>query len=123
MRRLFSNSLKIPTINIYFAHSLPCDPSSMTRWRKRIGYKGFEKLLKETIDLAKRENLAKPKEFDKIYVDTTVLTDSAAMPSSQSQSFEFHRFFGFIFPESVFFVVWQIDGYRFFCSLAARLTA
>ena len=67
--------------NIYFEHSLPCDPSSMTRWRKRIGYKGFEKLLKETIDLAKRENLAKPKEFDKIYVDTTVQEKNIAFPT------------------------------------------
>lgn len=33
--------------NIYFEHTLPCHPTSLTRWRGRIGYKGFEKLLKE----------------------------------------------------------------------------
>ena len=49
--------------------------------RKRMGYKGFEKLLKEILDLAKRENLAKPKEFDKIYLDTTVQEKNIAFPT------------------------------------------
>ena len=53
----------------------------MTRWRKRIGYKGFEKLLKETIDLAKRENLAKPKDFERIYVDMTAQVKNIAFPT------------------------------------------
>lgn len=29
----------------YFEHELPCDPSSLTRWRNRIGPAGMEKLL------------------------------------------------------------------------------
>jgi len=33
----------------YFEHRLPVDPSSMSRWRKRIGQAGAEELLKETI--------------------------------------------------------------------------
>ena len=67
--------------NIYFEHRLPCDPSSMTRWRQRLGCKSFEKLLKETIDLAQRENLVKPTEFDRVYVDTTVQEKNIAFPT------------------------------------------
>lgn len=67
--------------NIYFEHKLPCDPSSLTRWRQRIGYKGFERLLKETIDLAKREKLVSPNEFKKVYLDTTVQEKNIAFPT------------------------------------------
>lgn len=38
----------------YFVHRLPLDPSSMTRWRKRIGPKEMELLLSETLETAKR---------------------------------------------------------------------
>ena len=33
----------------FFQHGFPIDPSSMTRWRNRIGEAGAEELLKETI--------------------------------------------------------------------------
>ncbi len=33
----------------YFQHELPCDPSSPTRWRKRLGPEGLERLLAATI--------------------------------------------------------------------------
>ncbi len=36
----------------FFEHRLPLDSSSMTRWRKRVGSKGFEDLLQETLRLA-----------------------------------------------------------------------
>lgn len=67
--------------NKYFEHKLPCDPSSMTRWRNRIGYKGFEKILKETIDLAKRERFVEPSEFRRVYLDTTVQEKNIAFPT------------------------------------------
>ncbi|MBW2091743.1 MAG: transposase, partial [Deltaproteobacteria bacterium] len=34
----------------WFEHEPPINPSSMTRWRKRIGEAGAEELLKETIE-------------------------------------------------------------------------
>jgi len=34
----------------YFEHELPIDPSSMTRWRKRLGEAGAEAMLKATIE-------------------------------------------------------------------------
>src|SRR5438105_5249124 len=44
----------------YFQHQFPCDPSSLVRWRQRVGAAGIEKLLKETIATAQREQALKP---------------------------------------------------------------
>ncbi|WP_281172957.1 hypothetical protein [Cloacibacillus evryensis] len=38
----------------YFMTELPLDSSSMTRWRKRTGPKGFETMLKESLETAMR---------------------------------------------------------------------
>ena len=65
----------------YFQHELPIDPSSMTRWRKRIGSDGVEKLLKETIETAKREKLLKRVDVDRVNVDTTVQEKAIAFPT------------------------------------------
>jgi len=37
----------------YFQHGFPLDPTTLVKWRKRIGPKGIEKLLQVTIDTAK----------------------------------------------------------------------
>src|SRR5688500_2034399 len=39
----------------YFQHQLPCDPSSLTRWRKRLGPDGLETLLAATIQAGRSE--------------------------------------------------------------------
>ena len=65
----------------YFQHQLPIDPSSMTRWRKRIGSDGVEKLLKETIETAKRGKLLKRVDVDRVNVDTTVQEKAIAFPT------------------------------------------
>ncbi len=36
----------------YFQWNLPCDPSSLTRWRKRLGEEGLNKMLAMTIQVA-----------------------------------------------------------------------
>ena len=38
----------------YLQTEPPIDPSSLTRWRKRLGEAGVEELLAETIEAAKR---------------------------------------------------------------------
>lgn len=65
----------------YFQHELPIDPSSMTRWRKRVGSNGIEKLLKETIETAKRGKLLKRVDVDRLNVDTTVQEKAIAFPT------------------------------------------
>lgn len=65
----------------YFQHAFPIDPSTMTRWRKRIGSGGMKKLLSETIETAKRRGDAKPEHFEKVNVDTTVQEKAVAFPT------------------------------------------
>ena len=38
----------------FFQHRQPIDPSSLTRWRNRIGEEGVEWVLTETIEAGKR---------------------------------------------------------------------
>lgn len=44
----------------YFEHVPPINPSSMTRWRKRIGEAGAEEFLSETIAAGLKLKVAKP---------------------------------------------------------------
>src|SRR5258708_31960885 len=44
----------------FFVHELPCDPTSLVKWRKRIGPGGMERLLQETIAAAQRQQALKP---------------------------------------------------------------
>ena len=46
----------------YFKHRLPIYPSSMTRWRKRIGEEGAEELLRQTVQTGIKEGYVKRKD-------------------------------------------------------------
>lgn len=65
----------------YFQHELPIDPSSLTRWRQRIGEDGVELLLAETVEVAKRDGVVKPQSLERITVDTTVQEKAVAYPT------------------------------------------
>lgn len=65
----------------YFRHDLPIDPSSMTRWRQRVGVELFEDLLKLTLNLAVGLKQARPAEFSEVAVDTTVQPKAIAHPT------------------------------------------
>ena len=65
----------------HFQHEFPCDPTSLVNWRKRIGVKGAKKLLKETIESAKRARELKPTDVAKVNVDTTVQKKAIAFPT------------------------------------------
>lgn len=65
----------------YFQHEPPIDPSSMTRWRQRIGEEGVEWLLTETIEAARRGKVVKTKSFEKVIIDTTVMEKAVAYPT------------------------------------------
>jgi IS5 family transposase len=64
-----------------FQHKLPCHPTTLVKWRKRIGEKGVEKLLSHTIDTAKREALLPEKLIKNVNVDTTVQEKAIAFPT------------------------------------------
>ena len=63
---------------------LPIDPSSLTRWRKRIGEEGVETLLMVTIEAARAAGLIKKSSVDKVIVDTTVMPKAIAHPTDSA---------------------------------------
>lgn len=64
-----------------FQHEPPIDPSSLSRWRQRVGEEGVEWLLTETIEAARRGKVVKAKSFEKIIIDTTVMEKAVAYPT------------------------------------------
>jgi IS5 family transposase len=65
----------------YLQTELPIDPSSLTRWRKRMGEEGVEVLLQATIEAAHAAGLIKRSSVDKVIVDTTVMPKAIAHPT------------------------------------------
>jgi IS5 family transposase len=65
----------------FFEHNPPVDPSSMTRWRKRIGDAGAEELLKETISAGLRLKAVKAHQLKRVNVDTTVQEKDIRFPT------------------------------------------
>jgi IS5 family transposase len=65
----------------YFQHKLPIHPSQMTRWRKRIGEGGMEKLLQLTIEAGKATKTITEQSFEKVIVDTTVQPKAIQHPT------------------------------------------
>lgn len=65
----------------YFTHTAPIDPSTMTRWRKRIGEAGAEKLLGETIQAGLKLKAVKPFQLKRVNVDTTVQEKDIRFPT------------------------------------------
>ncbi len=75
----------------YFQHVIPCNPSSLTRWRKRIGEDRFEIFLKETISLGLRKDIINKNEFHKVNADTTVQEKAIAYPTDSRLNFKMIR--------------------------------
>jgi len=65
----------------YFQHHISLDPTSLVKWRKRIGPKGMEKLLAVTIETAKSKNHVSKEHLERVNVDTTVQEKAIAFPT------------------------------------------
>lgn len=65
----------------FFEHEMPIDPSSMTRWRKRLGEAGAEAMLKATIDTGVAMGVIRPTQIKHVNVDTTVQTKDVRYPT------------------------------------------
>ena len=65
----------------YFEHQYPIEPSTMTRWRKRIGDSGAEQLLKETIEAGLKLKAIKAFQLKRVNVDTTVQEKEIRFPT------------------------------------------
>jgi transposase, IS5 family len=65
----------------FFCHELPFERSSMTRWRQRMGEEKLIALLQESLATATRSGAAKPADFAKVIIDTTVQPKAVAFPT------------------------------------------
>lgn len=65
----------------HFQHDLPCDASSLVRWRQRIGEEGCEWLLAQSIEAATRGGVIKRSSLDVVVLDTTVQPKAIAYPT------------------------------------------
>jgi transposase, IS5 family len=65
----------------FFQHKLTFDRSSLTRWRQRIGEERLPALIQESLAVATRTGAAKPADFSKVIVDTTVQPKAVASPT------------------------------------------
>ena len=65
----------------FFRHQLPFDRSSLTRWRQRMGEEKLVALIQESLNAATRTGAAKPSDFAKVIVDTTVQPKAVAFPT------------------------------------------
>jgi IS5 family transposase len=62
-------------------HECPINPSSLSRWRKRVGADRLEKMLEITIQVAMTGKLLKPAQITRVNVDTTVQEKAIAFPT------------------------------------------
>jgi IS5 family transposase len=64
----------------HFTHKFPCHPTSLVKWRSRVGFKGCEDMLAETLEVAKRSELATQESLSEVNIDTTVQPKAIAYP-------------------------------------------
>jgi len=65
----------------HLQHQCPIHPTSMSRWRKRVGADRLVELLSETIALAKREGHVSQRDLERVNVDTTVQEKNITYPT------------------------------------------
>ena len=69
------------TGEVFFQHRPPIDPTSLTRWRKRIGEEGVEWLLTKTIEAGRASGAVAERSLEQVAVDTTVMEKAIAHPT------------------------------------------
>jgi len=69
------------TGEIYLQTRPPIDPSSLTRWRKRLGEAGVEEMLSLTLVLAQELGMLRESSLKTVIVDTTVMPKAIAHPT------------------------------------------
>ncbi|PYF07202.1 IS4 family transposase [Rhodobacter viridis] len=65
----------------FFQHRPPIDPSSLTRWRQRIGEEGVEWMLTQTILAGQKAGAIDAGSLKRVAVDTTVMEKTIAHPT------------------------------------------
>ncbi len=65
----------------FFQHRPPIHPSSLSRWRDRIGDEGAEWLLTKTIEAGRASGAVKDESLSQVSIDTTVMEKNIAYPT------------------------------------------
>ena len=65
----------------HMQHECPIHPTSMTKWRNRVGAERLEALITETIALAVREKHLPKSDLERVTVDTTVQEKNVTHPT------------------------------------------
>jgi IS5 family transposase len=65
----------------FFQHRLPVEPPSLSIFRKRIGEKGSERLLRETVQMGLKTGTVREKDLARVIVDTTVQEKAVRFPT------------------------------------------
>ena len=62
-------------------HECPINPSSLSRWRKRVGANCLEKMRQVTLQVAMKSRRLKPAQATRVNADTTVQEKAIACPT------------------------------------------
>ena len=65
----------------FFQHRAPIHPSSLSRWRGRIGEEGVEWLLTKTVEAGRAAGAVSERSLTEVAVDTTVMEKAIAHPT------------------------------------------
>ena len=65
----------------YFQHEFPLEPTTLVKWRQRIGEAGIEKLFYQTLSTAQKLGMLKQSHLNKVNVDTTVQEKAIEFPT------------------------------------------
>jgi len=65
----------------YMQHKCPIHPTTMTKWRQRVGEERLELLLTETVSLALRSGHVRKSELEHVNIDTTVQEKNITYPT------------------------------------------
>lgn len=64
----------------YFQHDFPLHPTTLVKWRRKIGEEGCEWLLTQTLQAGKKLGVLKSSSLTKVVVDTTCMEKAIAHP-------------------------------------------
>jgi transposase, IS5 family len=75
-------------------YQAPIDPTTLSRWRSRLGSEKLEILLKQTLEVAKRRKFLDAGDLDLVNVDTTVQPKAIAFPTDTRLYYKMIRILG-----------------------------
>lgn len=73
----------------FFCHEAPFDPSSLSRWRTRMGEARLEILLQESLSAAVKTEAVDVEDLSKVVVDTTVQEKAVTFPTDAKHTYCF----------------------------------